>query len=104
MEDQIPTLQAKILEEEKQINEKIKEIEEQWKNERPYTGSVAPKMALDLLNIIGQKITKTKEEWVRICKAKELLDMELGNPRRLDDLEEDLIGLKSIWSEVNKVW
>ena len=30
--------------------------------------------------------------------------MELGNPRRLDDLEEDLGGLKSVWSELNKVW
>lgn len=30
--------------------------------------------------------------------------MELGNPKRLDDLEEDLQGLKSVWSELNKVW
>ena len=30
--------------------------------------------------------------------------MELGNPRRLDDLEEDLGGLKSVWTEVNRVW
>jgi hypothetical protein len=35
MEDQIPTLQGKILEEEKSVNDKIKKIEEQWKNERP---------------------------------------------------------------------
>ena len=49
-------------------------------------------------------MSTAKNEWVRICKAKELLDMELGNPRRLDDLEEDLGGLKNVWSEINKVW
>lgn len=36
MEDQIPTLQAKILEEERSVIEKIKEIEEDWKVNRPY--------------------------------------------------------------------
>lgn len=59
---------------------------------------------MDILNIIGSKISKTKADWVRICKAKELLDMELGDPKRLDGLEEDLTGLKSVWSEVGKVW
>ena len=104
MEDQIPTLQGKIIAEERSVIERIKDIEEDWKVNRPYQGNVLPKIALDLLSIIGKKITTTKEEWVRICKAKELLEMELGNPRRLDDLEEDLIGLKSVWSELNKMW
>ena len=30
--------------------------------------------------------------------------MELGNPRRLDDLEEDLTNLRQVWVELNKVW
>jgi len=49
-------------------------------------------------------VNSTKQEWIRICKAKELLDMELGNPRRLDDLEEDIGGLKNVWQEISKVW
>jgi hypothetical protein len=79
-------------------------VEENWKNHRPFQGNVSPKAALDVLSIIGAKVISTKSEWIRICKAKELLDMELGNPRRLDDLEEDLIGLKSVWQEISKVW
>jgi hypothetical protein len=92
------------MEEEKLVSNKIKEIEEEWKINRPAQSNVLPSRALDLLSIIGKKITTTKEEWVRICKAKELLEMELGNPRRLDDLEDDLSGLKSVWGELNKVW
>lgn len=104
MDEQIPALQNKILEEEKIVHDRIKDIEEDWKVNRPYQGNVLPSRALDLLSIIGKKINTTKTEWVRICKAKELLDMELGNPKRLDELEEDLGGLKQIWQELNKVW
>mmetsp|Transcript_10644 Transcript_10644/g.10740 ORF Transcript_10644/g.10740 Transcript_10644/m.10740 type:complete len:124 (+) Transcript_10644:3415-3786(+) len=32
MEEQIPTLQGKILDEEKQVNDKIKDAEDNWKN------------------------------------------------------------------------
>jgi hypothetical protein len=35
------------------------------------------------------KIVKVNEEWQRICKAQELLEMELGDPQRLDTLIED---------------
>lgn len=104
MEDQIPTLQAKILEEERSVNLKIKEIEDEWEKHRPRTAEHSPKSALDQLNIIGKKITTSNAEWVRICKAKELLDMELGDPLRLSNLVEDHQLLKGVWSEIHKVW
>ena len=30
--------------------------------------------------------------------------MEWSDPHKLDYLEEDIEGLKSVWSELNKVW
>jgi len=89
MEDQIPTLQGKILDEEKSVNAKIKDLEEQWDKNRPRTADFTPKDALDQLNIIGVKIQTSNSEWIRICKAKELLDMELGDSHRLTGLVED---------------
>ena len=89
MQDQIPNLQAKILDEEKSCNAKIKEYEDDWEKNRPRTAEYTPKDALDQLNIIGKKISTSNAEWVRICKAKELLDMELGDPGRLQNLVED---------------
>jgi dynein heavy chain 1 len=47
MEDQIPALQAKILEEERSCNGKIKEIEDLWEKSRPRTAAFSPKEALD---------------------------------------------------------
>jgi dynein heavy chain 1 len=104
MQDQIPALQAKILDEEKSCNAKIKEIEDDWEKNRPRTAEFAPKEALDQLNIIGKKISTSNAEWIRICKAKELLDMELGDASRLQNLVEDLELLKSVWGEIHKVW
>jgi hypothetical protein len=37
MEDQIPALQAKILDEEKSCHNKLKEIEDEWEKTRPRT-------------------------------------------------------------------
>lgn len=106
MDEQIPTLQAKILEEEKIASTKIQTIEEDWKNKRPNEASVAPQVAIDQLGILGKRIEGAKNEWTRIYKAKELLDMdmELADPRRLDNLEEDYLNLKGVWQEVAKVW
>ena len=90
MEEQIPVLQQKILTEEKACNAKIKEIEHEWEHKRPKTAEFTPKEAIDQLNIIGKRIQQVNDDWVRICKAKELLDMELGDPLRLQTLVEDL--------------
>lgn len=90
MEEKIPELQKKIIDEERVALEKIKDVELQWKNEKPVQGNVGPKEALDLLVTIGTRVSSTKAEWVRICKAKELLEMELGDPKRLDGIEEEL--------------
>ena len=57
MQDQIPALQAKILDEEKSCNNKIKDIEDDWEKNRPRTSEFSPKDALDQLNIIGKKIS-----------------------------------------------
>lgn len=48
------------MEEEKVVLGKIKEIEDEWKESRPHQSNVSPSRALDLLAIIGKKITQTK--------------------------------------------
>jgi hypothetical protein len=47
------------------------------------------KKAVNLLLALGKTIKKTIEELVRVCKAKELLNMELTDAHQLDSLEED---------------
>ncbi len=63
MDDQIPALQAKILEEERACAAKIRQIEQDWEQKRPRTAEFQPRQALDALNIMGRMIEKTNEDW-----------------------------------------
>jgi len=47
MESQIPALQQKIIQEEKECNMRIKVIEEEWDKNRPRSSEFSPKDALD---------------------------------------------------------
>jgi dynein heavy chain 1 len=53
---------------------------------------------------MNKRIETANNEWIRICKAKELLDMELADTSRMSILMEDVVGLKNVWAEINKVW
>lgn len=96
MNEQIPALQKQILEEEIKINAKIKDIEHEWKENRPKEASTRPeeasptiKKATNELAILGRQIEDAISGLIRVCKAKELLDMELGDPDQLNHLRED---------------
>ena len=96
MNRKIPDLQEQIFNQEESLNERIKEIEGEWAANRPKEASTRPevastsiKNATNWLSVLGTKIKNTKTELARVCKAKELLDMELGDPTQLDNLEED---------------
>ncbi len=75
-----------------------------WANGKPDKSDVLPYRALDVLAIIEKKIVNTKDEWIRICKAKELLEMELGDPKRLDPLEDQLKLMKQSWEFLKDTW
>ena len=53
---------------------------------------------------MGHGIKKAKEELVRVCKAKELLNMELTDAHYLDSLEEDHSNLQAVWQSVSEIW
>jgi hypothetical protein len=62
------------------------------------------KEAIKMLQARGEEIKKSVMDLQRVCKAKELLNMELGNPEQLDIILEDHNNLLEVWSEVGRVW
>ena len=111
MQEQTPALQAKILEEDEAVTAKVKKIELEWKENRPKEASTRPEMAsptikkaCDQLSILGTMISQTVQDLARVCKAKELLEMEMGDPNQLDNLQEDQQNLLQVWSEIQKIW
>jgi hypothetical protein len=103
MDAEIPNLQSRIMTEEQMLDDKIKEIEEMWKTQRPHSGELLPGQALEILIQIETKLNNVKDNYSKVCKAKDLLNLEPGNPRKLETLEEDIGGLKEVWTELKKV-
>ena len=104
MESEIPVLQAKIKTEEKVLNDKIKELEDNWKTQKPFGGEQSPQQALESLSLIETKVKRAADQYGKICKAKEVLDMENSEPDRLNPISEEIQGLKEVWSELAKIW
>ena len=53
--------------------EKIKEIEEMWNTQKPYSGDLMPSKAVDILNILDGQLQRVRDDYKRCCKCKELL-------------------------------
>lgn len=71
LETEIPRLQDKILADEKNLNEKIGEIESQWNREKPSSGTdLTPKDALNILDVLSSRINAVRDNYDKCCKAK----------------------------------
>jgi dynein heavy chain 1 len=103
MEDQIPNIQARITAEENVINDKIKELDLYWNTKKPHKADT-PGEAMNILSNADRMIKSLKDDYVRNCKAKEMLDMEFSDPNKLDNIEDDIKDLKEVWTSLNAVW
>ena len=54
--------------------------------------------------MIESEMCTVLDSYRKCCKCKELLNLEPGNPQRLDYLEEDIANLRELWQEMRKVW
>lgn len=66
---QIPLLQRKIIEEEKIIDQKIKDLASDWNQNKPLGGNIKYTTALDTLKMFEGRISKLKTEYERLIKV-----------------------------------
>lgn len=59
---------------------------------------------MEILQLVETRLEQVTDNYNKICKAKELLGLEGGDPEKLNILQEDCTGLKQVWSELDKVW
>ncbi|KAK9719430.1 dynein heavy chain [Basidiobolus ranarum] len=104
IQEQIAGLQMKIVAEDKVVEQKIRDIVGEWEKNKPVQGDIKPDIATNTLNIFEGRVTRVKEEYDQVCRAKEALDLDLTTDDRLDPVLEELRDLKSVWSALSKVW
>jgi dynein heavy chain 1, cytosolic len=103
MEEQIPAIQARITADESVINEKIKELESFWGSKRPDKANSTSE-ALNVLSMADGMLKRIKDDYIRNCRARELLEMEFSDPNKLDSMEEEIKNYKDVWMSLNAVW
>lgn len=117
MDEEMGRLKEKVLSEETVVKKKIEEAKKEWvtmkeagfvqtseEKETQEEGIPDIQAILNFLNIMEGKATKLKNDWKRVCKAKELLDMELSDPEALDGFEETIKDHKEVYGYLNKIW
>lgn len=100
----IAGLQMKIVAEDKVVEQKIRDICAEWEKTKPVQGDIKPDIATNTLSIFEGRVTRLKEEYDMVCRAKEALDLEQTSEARLDPVLEELRDLKSVWTALAKVW
>jgi dynein heavy chain 1, cytosolic len=117
MNDEMDRLREKVIAEEKVVAKKIEETKKEWlsmkeqgfvqvKEEQEGEEAGLPKIQeiLNFLSIMEGKSSKLKNDWKRVCKAKELLDMDISDPDALDDFESAITDNKEVWTALGKIW
>ena len=106
MDSQIPQLQKRILDEDRRIETRIKDIEIEWKKERNESLLVStdPSEALRTLGSFELRLKTLQEDYLNIRNAIDALG--LGSPRdaRVEPMVTELKGFKEVWSALANIW
>ena len=108
IQNQIASLQSKIISEEKIIENKTNELIHEWDQNKPVSGTLKPDQALKGLQVFETKYNRIKEERDNMMKAKDALELRDSssstNDIRIVVSIEELQDLKGVWTEMGKVW
>lgn len=104
VQDQTDALRAKIIAEDKVVIDKINEIAQQWNEEKPVSGTIAPDVASATLSDFENRITKLQEDSAMVAKAKEALDLPATSDTSLGVILEEVQDFKSVWASLSTIW
>ncbi|KAJ2761490.1 dynein heavy chain, partial [Coemansia sp. BCRC 34490] len=104
IQEQLPSLQMKIIAEDKAVDQRITQLCGDWEKNKPVQGSLKPDIATNTLNVFFQRLTRLVDEYDQVCRAKEALDMEISRDERLTPVREEANDLKSVWAALATIW
>ena len=104
VEDQRDALKAKILAEDRIINEKIGDFIAQWNEEKPISGTMAPDTASSILHSFENRLAELQPKCEMVAKAKESLDLPPGPELPLAGILEEIQDFTSVWAALSTIW
>lgn len=104
VQDQTDALRAKIIAEDKVVNDKIAEIITQWNEEKPVSGSTPPEEASRTLSFFQSRLEGLQTESEMVSKAKEALDLPSGPETALPAILEEVQDFMAVWAALSTIW
>lgn len=108
IQNQVASLQAKVISEEKVVENRTNELIHEWDVNKPVNGQLKPDQALKSLQVFETKFNRIKEERDNMVKAKDALELRdnvsSSNDLRITVSIEEMQDLKGVWSELAKIW
>ena len=104
VKSEIPSLQAKILAEEKMLNKKIATLAADWAQGQPLKGDIKPSDALERIAVMEGIAKRAMETIAQIKIAKKALQLDPPSDERLVVCLEEMSTLKEVWQSVAEVW
>ncbi|KAJ2157684.1 dynein heavy chain [Coemansia sp. RSA 552] len=104
IQEQLPTLQMKIIAEDRAVDGRVTELCADWERNKPVQGSLKPDIATNTLNVFHARLTRVRDDYEQVCRAKEALDMDVRRDERLVPVLEEVADLKSVWAALAGIW
>lgn len=104
VEDQTDALRAKILAEDKVVNQRIHEVVVQWSEEKPVSGNIPPEKASSILKSFQTRLASLRGESEMVFKAKEALDLPGNLDHELPAILEEVHDFTSVWAALSTIW
>ncbi|KAL5341578.1 dynein heavy chain, cytoplasmic [Aspergillus crustosus] len=104
VQQQTDGLRAKIVAEDKVINDKITEVIAQWNEEKPVSGTIPPEEASRSLSSFQSRLDALQAEFEMVSKAKEALDLPASAESSLPAILEEVQDFMSVWAALSTIW
>ncbi|KAJ6231571.1 dynein heavy chain [Anaeramoeba flamelloides] len=101
---QVPILQSKMEQEDKLLNMRYDQFLNDWKEDKPIDGKIIPSIAINRLQTFEQKIKELKNDFEKLSKAREALNMFPSKQINFENILDELDSLKQVWNELTGIW
>ena len=98
MEDQIPTLQQRVLAEDRLMNQRIADIVTTWEDDKPLRGSLKPEDAIISLSKFEVSMKLEKANFDSLSAAKDALALDASGENLVTGCLEEMYDLKEVWT------
>eukprot|EP01129_Flabellula_baltica_P006002 TRINITY_DN2210_c0_g1_i2.p1 TRINITY_DN2210_c0_g1~~TRINITY_DN2210_c0_g1_i2.p1 ORF type:complete len:4545 (+),score=1094.61 TRINITY_DN2210_c0_g1_i2:1851-13637(+) len=103
--EHLPSLQKKIIDQTKVINERIATLISEWNQDKPLHGNINHTDALETLTIFKGRVEREINESVRVSHAKKALDLDDDSKEdKLLPISEEIEELTTVWQYLSDTW